>query len=226
MPSRRPVRASGLSPAGRRPTLCPSPIRRAAVPGCGGFHNGEMRARAERPTGPELLPIGVLTLNTSRRRGPGDVAAVGLARRPGQRFPAFVIAACSGRAAAAGPASSASRSPLPAPARRRSNNWRTTPNAKPDSSSEPRPRTTWWPSSSARAHAASTSDVLPIPDRPSTSSIRPRRSSSTSTAASSCSRSRSLPARPACRLRPAPSTACRRAQDSELPNARACPRGV
>jgi hypothetical protein len=88
----------------------------------------------------------------------------------------------------------------------RSNNWRTTPNAKPDSSSEPRARTTSWPSSSARAHAASPSDVLPIPDRPSTSSIRPRRSSSTSTAASSRSRSRSLPTKPACRLHAVPST--------------------
>ena len=108
----------------------------------------------------------------------------------------------SRRAAAAGPASSTARSLSPAAVRHRSNNWRTTPNAKPDSNSEPRARTTSWPSSSAREQAASTSEVLPMPARPSTSSTSPRCSSSTSTAASSRSRSRSLPTRPACRLRP------------------------
>jgi hypothetical protein len=42
MPSRRPAGAPpGSPPRGAVPTLCPSPIRRAAVPGCGGFHDGE-----------------------------------------------------------------------------------------------------------------------------------------------------------------------------------------
>ena len=100
---------------------------------------------------------------------------------------------------AAGPASSAARSPGPAAARRRSNSWRTTPNAKPASSSEPRARRTSKPSPAAREHASSTSDVLPMPARPSSSTIRPRPSSSSWIAASSRSRSRRLPTRPACR---------------------------
>ena len=69
----------------------------------------------------------------------------------------------------------------------------------PDSSSEPRARRTLQPSSAAREHATSISDVLPMPARPSSSSIRPRPSSSSSTAATSRSRSRRLPTRPACR---------------------------
>ena len=132
------------------------------------------------------------------------------------------------RTAAAGPASSAARSPSPADARRRSNNWRTSPNAKPDSSSEPRARTSSWPSSSAREQAASTSEVLPMPAPPSISSTPPRCSSSSSTAARSRSRSRSLPTRPACRLRPTSvhSMPTRQNKDAELPNRPACPRVI
>jgi hypothetical protein len=71
----------------------------------------------------------------------------------------------SGRTAPAGPASSASRFSPSAIARRRSKSWRTTPNAKSASSSDPRAFRISGSSSSACRHAASTSDVLPIPAR-------------------------------------------------------------
>ena len=57
---------------------------------------------------------------------------------------------------------------------RRSNSWRTTPNAKSASCSDPRARRTSIPVPAARRHAASTSDVFPMPAPPSTKEAPPR----------------------------------------------------
>jgi len=95
-----------------------------------------------------------------------------------------------GHAAAAGPANSVSRSLASASETRVSKSWRTTPNAKPDSSSEPRARRTSYPALAGRSHAGPSSEVLPIPAPPSTTRAPPD-STTAVTAASSPSRSTS-----------------------------------
>ena len=66
------------------------------------------------------------------------------------------------------------------------------PNAKSASSAEPRARRTSCPSPTARRHAASTSEVFPIPTPPSITRTPPPRSNSSATAANSRSRSSSF----------------------------------
>lgn len=78
MPSRRPPGAPpGSPPRGDVPTRCPSPIRRAAVPGCGGFHAGECEREPNSQRDPSCCRSESLR---SPRRGTG---APGMSRPPG-----------------------------------------------------------------------------------------------------------------------------------------------
>jgi hypothetical protein len=96
----------------------------------------------------------------------------------------------SPRTAAAGPASHCVRWGGSATASSRSNSWRTTPKAKPVSSSEPVPRSTRQPLRAARSLPSRSSDVLPMPAPPSMTRTPPV-SSTVSRARSSSARSSS-----------------------------------
>jgi hypothetical protein len=78
MPSRRPAGAPpGSLPRGAVPTRCSSPIRRAAVPGCGGFHAGECEREPNAQRDPSCCRSESLR---SPRRGTG---APGMSPPPG-----------------------------------------------------------------------------------------------------------------------------------------------
>ena len=87
--------------------------------------------------------------------------------------PQLVGRSSSGPASAAEPASSRSCVSSSAPASSGSKSCSATPNAKSDSSSDARARRTVAPPARARATAASSSAVLPIPAWPSTRSRWP-----------------------------------------------------